>query len=316
MAWLPGARPRHPDRSGKTTLASVLLAKLKTGGELAGLPLQAGRAIVVSEESYEHWKRRTGHLDFGDHVGWHCQPFLGKPRPGQWLDFLDQLAEECVQQAVSLVVIDSWAAFMPGCENDAGAMLEALLPLQRLTTAGVAVWPQHHPRKAKSPAGQAARGSGALPSYVDILIEKRFYRRNNDQDRRRKLKAYSRFTETLRQWVIELNAAGTDYRSLGSFEDEEFADSWRLLTSVLETAPRKLSRRELLKRWPAGRVPDETTLARWLERAVAEGWLSKSGPGTRTDPYRYWLPSREAVWRQDPFAALHMPELFTENNAE
>jgi hypothetical protein len=29
----------------------------------------------------------------------------------------------------------------------------------------------HHPRKGKTLAGQAARGSGALPSFVDILIE-------------------------------------------------------------------------------------------------------------------------------------------------
>jgi hypothetical protein len=38
-------------KAGKTTLASVLLARLKTGAELAGLPLAPGRAIVISEES-------------------------------------------------------------------------------------------------------------------------------------------------------------------------------------------------------------------------------------------------------------------------
>ena len=38
-------------KTGKTTLAAVLVARLKTGGMLAGLPLAAGRAVVVSEES-------------------------------------------------------------------------------------------------------------------------------------------------------------------------------------------------------------------------------------------------------------------------
>src|SRR6516225_3379061 len=34
-------------KSGKTTLISVLLARLSRGGELAGLPLAAGRAAMI-----------------------------------------------------------------------------------------------------------------------------------------------------------------------------------------------------------------------------------------------------------------------------
>src|SRR5688500_2294227 len=34
-------------KAGKTTLVSVLLARLGTGGTLAGLPLGAGNAVVV-----------------------------------------------------------------------------------------------------------------------------------------------------------------------------------------------------------------------------------------------------------------------------
>src|SRR5262245_606790 len=37
-------------KSGKTTLVSLLLARMKTGGELAGLPVTSGRAVVLSEE--------------------------------------------------------------------------------------------------------------------------------------------------------------------------------------------------------------------------------------------------------------------------
>ncbi len=37
-------------KAGKTTMASVLLSRLKTGGQLAGLSLAAGKAIVVTEE--------------------------------------------------------------------------------------------------------------------------------------------------------------------------------------------------------------------------------------------------------------------------
>src|SRR5262249_41455896 len=38
-------------KSGKSTLLAVLLSRLKTGGMLAGLPVRAGRAVVISEES-------------------------------------------------------------------------------------------------------------------------------------------------------------------------------------------------------------------------------------------------------------------------
>jgi hypothetical protein len=55
-------------KSGKTTLVAVLLARLKTGGELAGRPLAAGNAVVVSEESPQQWERRSRKLDFGAHT--------------------------------------------------------------------------------------------------------------------------------------------------------------------------------------------------------------------------------------------------------
>jgi hypothetical protein len=38
-------------KSGKTTLVSLLLARMQQGGQLAGLPVSAGKALVISEES-------------------------------------------------------------------------------------------------------------------------------------------------------------------------------------------------------------------------------------------------------------------------
>src|SRR5215475_6255893 len=42
-------------KSGKSTLLAVLLTRLKAGGDLAGLPVRAGKAVVVSEESPAMW---------------------------------------------------------------------------------------------------------------------------------------------------------------------------------------------------------------------------------------------------------------------
>jgi len=119
-------------KAGKTTLASILLARMRAGGQLAGLPLSAGKAVVVSEEGPDHWQRRHQALDFGDHIGWCCNSFRGKPRLAEWSAFVDGLADLHARLTFALLVIDPLAAFLPGCENHAGSVLEARMPLQRL----------------------------------------------------------------------------------------------------------------------------------------------------------------------------------------
>jgi hypothetical protein len=278
-------------KSGKTTLAAVLLAKLGVGGQLAGLPLAAGKAVVVSEESRDLWYRRHQKLNFGDHLGWICRPFPGKPRLDEWHSFIDQLAALSDQRGLNLAVIDPLASFLPARnENNASSMLEALTPLQRLTNRGLSVLVMHHPSKDDPPIGQAARGSGALSGYVDILMEMRFCPNAPDDDRRRRLYAFSRFDDTPRQRLIELTADGTDYLSHGTFEEDDFATQWQTVQAILAAAPGALSRADIRRFWPHAQVPDATTICRWLERAVALGLVCKDGRGLRNHPFRYRLP--------------------------
>ena len=283
---------------------------MKAGGTLTGLPVTAGRAVVISEESSEQWLLRGRRLDLDDHIGWFCRPFRGRPTPRQWQELLDRVAESAVERGVSLAVIDPLAAFFPGkSENDAVAMLDALAPLQRLAVRGLSVLALHHPAKQDNGDGPSGRGSGALLACADILIEMRWYRRPPAADRRRRLLALSRFDETPRELVIELNTDGTDYLSRGSFADEEFTTHWRLLEGLLGPAERKLSRDEILAGWPAEDRPDAITLYRWLRRAVEEGLLRQDGLGKSKNPFRYWLPASEERWRRDPVALILMPEL-------
>ena len=46
------------------------------------------------------------------------------------------------------------------------------------------------------------------------------------------------------------------------------------------------------------------SLWRWLEQAVGRGWVLREGTGRKNAPYRYWLPSREEQWKQDPLYGL------------
>jgi hypothetical protein len=291
---------------GKTTLLSVLLSRMATGGTLAGLGVAAGRAVVVSEEASFLWEPRTQRLGLGPQVCLIARPFTNKPTPGQWVDLVDFLGELHREHGLALAVIDTVGEFLPaGAERGASAMMEALLPLRRLTAAGVAVLLLHHPRKGAAADGQAARGSGALPAFADILVEMHWYTRAVDDDRRRRLLAWSRLEATPRQRVIELNAEGTDYLAHGDFAQDEFAPAWAALRRVLERAPDKLTRPEILRAWPEDEAtPPTTTLRRWLGQAVGRGLLLRDGLGQNGDPFRYWLAELEAKWAADPVRQL------------
>jgi hypothetical protein len=307
-------------KSGKTTLLALLLNRLRGGGVLAGLPVSPGRAAVVSEEGPQQWYRRSERLAFGEHVCWFCRPFRGKPRLAEWLGLLDLLAGLHQREGLDLVAIDPLAAFLPGRdENSAAAMLEALLPLQALTARGLAVLVLHHPRKGEPAPGQAARGSGALAGYVDILVEMSWYGRAEEGDRRRRLQAWSRYEETPPNVVMELNAEGTDYAALGDTREVEHERGWGMLRTVLEEATRKLTRPEILAEWPPDwERPDGGTLWRWLERAVAAGQVERDGLGRKGQPYRYWLKGQAERWQaEEPYGAdLPYLEEFWRQQAE
>lgn len=293
-------------KSGKSTLLSVLLSKLKAGGELAGRPLRAGRAVVVSEEGPSIWRDRGQALAFGEHVHWICRPFVGKPSQDEWRGLLGQIARLHEQAPVDLLAIDSLANLSPmRSENDAVEMLRTLLPLQGLTSRGISVLLSHHPRKGLVVPGQAARGSGALLAFVDIILEMQPVARRRPADRRRRLRAWSRHDATPATWVIEWSADGTDYLGLGPAAEPDFERGWPLLQGVLAHAEHALTRREIHRRWPdPGAVPARQTLWRWLDGVVKEGKVLQDGVGSRADPYRYWLPGMVEKWQADFLASF------------
>ena len=298
-------------KAGKTTLLSVLLARMGTGGTLAGLAVRPGRAVVVTEEADDLWAERIGRLGLADQLHLVSRPFRGRPTPDQWQRLIASLVARHEAVGFDLLVIDPLAAFLPGrTENDAGTMLDVLLPLQDLTRRGVCVLILHHPRKAESAPGRMARGSGALSGSADILVELDLVGGAADDDRRRRLSGYSRHRATPRRLVVELTEDGTDYAALGDYATTDFADNWPVLSGVLEDADRKLTRAEVLRAWPADFPrPSETVLWRWLNRAVKEGLVLHEGTGRRAAPFRYWLDGMEEVWASGKVELEPLPEL-------
>ena len=155
--------------------------------QFCGLPLRPGKVLVVTQEADAIWNDRRKHFGLKDEVVHfqrgqddYPQPFRGKPTRFQWEALVRHLADRVTRDGYKLVVIDPLPDFWPVMdENDASEQTTALLPLREITHAGGTVLFLHHPRKSDGDEGTAARGSGALSGFVDVIVE---MRRSNPKD--------------------------------------------------------------------------------------------------------------------------------------
>jgi hypothetical protein len=290
-------------KSGKTTLVAHFLARCGQGGQLAGHSVAPTRALVVSEEKAADWDDRCQRLAIGQHVQFLCRPFhRAHPTDAQWFSLVATLEKLHRREGLDLVVIDALATLLPGyAETCAPKLLDCLLPLQALATLGPAVWLLHHPAKGRRADGQAGRGSSALSGFVDILMEMSCCRRARSRDRRRRICSYSRYAQTPRHLIVELDASGADYLIRTNETGTPLVRTWPEVHYILLRAWEKLTQQAILERWPVeGDPPDRSTLSRWLKRATQQGLICCSGSGYRGDRFRYWLPGHEPLlWPGD-----------------
>jgi hypothetical protein len=133
---------------------------------------------------------------------------------------------------------------------------------------------------------------------VDIAIEMRHAGPDLDT-RARRFFCLSRHAATPRHFLFELNAAGTDYVPVADAADEDFHRHWDTLRMVLDDAPQKLTRQDILDEWPPDfPKPAPATLWKRLTHAVQTNLILTEGTGRKADPFRYWLPTSEPRWRE------------------
>ncbi len=276
-------------KAGKSTFLAHLVKAIGCGEPLAGLSVTAGHVLIVSEESQALWAGRRDKLGIADHALFYCRPFLGKPAWGDWFEFIEHLAQLTKKRNLVLVCLDTFSAFNP-CqdENDAAEMLKALTPLHAISEAGAAVLLSHHPRKGDGNEGQASRGSGALPGFVDIIVEMRRSSSTDRTSRQRVLTAYSRYDETPSELVIELAEDGSRYLSLGSKPEADRKSRWATIGEILPGDPPGKTPEELLEVWPNERKPGKRTLEQDLSQGAELGRWSMAGAGRKGDPFRFW----------------------------
>jgi hypothetical protein len=290
-------------KAGKTTLLSILLSMRVAGGMLGGLAVKPGKTLVVTEEDLLLWDERAQKHHLGDSVCFFPRPFKTIPTEQEWLGLIERALAVNREHGVDLVVIDPLAPFLRS-ENQARGMLQALLPLGQLLRVGMAGLLLHHPGRGERPLGQAARGSGALLGHVDVSIDMRLPR-GDPLTRRRRLFILSRHPGSPQQLTLELDQTGTIYHLAPETAQEQFEADWETIRPILAEAPQKLTRQDILMEWPADlEPPSAMTVWRRLDKAVEQGVVLCEGKGTRRDPFRYWLPEREAVWKQDPLQVL------------
>jgi RecA-family ATPase len=147
-----------PEKTGKTTLLSLLLDRRRAGGQLLGRAVRPGRTILCSEEDDRLWALRQPPLDFGPQLEFH-HPIGGNPTPRRWRRFIDHLLglDDCY---FDFLVIDTVMNFLPAAQNNAGALRQALRELRVVADLAVGVLLLHQTCAARS----RSRTRGPLPA--------------------------------------------------------------------------------------------------------------------------------------------------------
>ena len=215
-------------------------------------------------------------------------PFMSRPGQQKYEKFVRKLEAHTKREGYGLVILDTLINVSP-CdnENDAAKMHSALMPLRQITEAGAALILVHHNRKGDGTEGQASRGSGALPGFVDIIVEFRRHEPENHDDTRRTLTTLSRFEETPKEVVLELRDEG--YVVVGSKADAKQKDRFEIIEDILREAEGSLTRDAIHVAWTDRAVvrSGKRTLDKDLKSGYETGMWERSGEGVKGNPFTY-----------------------------
>ncbi|MBA4189104.1 MAG: hypothetical protein C0467_13990 [Planctomycetaceae bacterium] len=298
-------------KSGKSTLLTGIVRAFEDGSAFLGRPCVASSSLIVSEESAALWAERTRLIPTGGRASLVSRPFVCRPTPEQWDELVRQAEELRAAGNLDVFVVDPLASFLPGrSDSDPGTLLDMLQPLRRLASAGVGVLVLHHPRKKASEEGNAARGSGALLGYVDVILELQRYGKLASDVNRRRLVGLSRRLRTPRSLVYEWVVGTPEFRVVTDPAEARFRENWATVRSILESRQQASTHKELLADWPVDRVPPSSSLLyEWMARAAKQGLVERLGNGTSNDPFRFQLPGKDddffkPLGRLDPLPGM------------
>jgi hypothetical protein len=195
-----------------------------------------------------------------------------------------------------VLVIDTLAAWAGiEDENAATEVEKALRPVISLAQEkGATVLLLHHLNKSDGPEGTAHRGSSHLVAMADVAVELR-QPEGNAPETRRVLRALSRYQETPRELVIDLQEGG--YVALGTTKAVLRQEAAQAVLSVLPGPEEEGIPFEPAKGHPdaitervetaLGKSLPRTTLQEALALLLEEGLAQRLGENKRGSPYLY-----------------------------
>jgi|GEM_PF-1761897 len=276
-------------KSGKTTLLGSLLHDLTEGGGLVSNPTGM-KTLIISEESSSLWSMRRDKFGLGSNVHVIARPFKSKASNQDWVEFVGHVAWLVHRNGYEFVIFDTLPSVWPVVqENDASEVGAALLPVNSITQAGAGVMLIHHPRKGDGQEGQASRGSGALPGFVDVIVEMRRYTPDDNRDCRRSLTTLSRFDESPPSSVIEFKDG--HYVVIGDGSQVQQFDRFETIESLLPATQPGLTVDELVDAWPTELKPGKRTVSADLAAGFDSKRWMRDGTGKKGSPYRFFKAS-------------------------
>jgi hypothetical protein len=144
--------------------------------------------------------------------------------------------------------IGQFAGLTGSSENDAGAALAAVQPLQVAAAHGIAVVIVQHERKSGGDPADAARGSSAIGGAVDIIVSVR-RPEGKSKPTVRLLQSVSRYDQTPAELVVELTADG--YVALGEPGDLAERQAREAILSAARSAWGEYEAAEEERLWPS-----------------------------------------------------------------
>ncbi|MGO8683645.1 MAG: AAA family ATPase [Thermoleophilia bacterium] len=283
-------------KAGKSLFAMCLANAVASGREFMGRQTKQGTVVYLSEQTVATFKssaRATGLLA-NPHV-----IVLPRSRVWQhdWATIIAAAIAYCREVGAVLLIVDTvgrWASLAGDQENDSGAALATMQPLEEAAAAGLAVLAIRHERKNPgADVVDAGRGSSAFAGAFDQLLSLK-KAGGQGHDNRRRLLAEGRFDETPHELVIDY--ADGIYTARGSGLDVERSEvSAAVLALLPDSASEAWTLDELLAACNQETETTKPTLVRVLgteedHGLVGTGQVERAkGVGSASArAYGYW----------------------------
>jgi hypothetical protein len=162
-----------PKTSGKSTMTmmgidAALSGKLFLNHATSRVPI-----LFVTEESPRTVRLLLERCGLTNIAGLYILPASRSALP--WSQLALEIEKQCAALKIGWLIVDTFhgvAGLEGDAENDAGAVVQALTPLRRISaTLDVAVTTTRHTRKSGGQIGESGRGSSAFTGFVDTILE-------------------------------------------------------------------------------------------------------------------------------------------------